>query len=214
MPTATCEHWDSYYDGCCSAPTEPSSFARYVLERLRGRSLLDVGCGNGRDSLFFAHHGITTVAMDRCERAVSRLTCPPLSQVIVQNAGDKPGDRSGERQLQISVDAVYMRFFLHAVDETEASRVLDWCAELLPSTGQIFIEARSVRSSLYGVGEQVGRDAFVCGHYRRFIRADEIQAELQKRGFTINICCETAGVAIFNNDDPVVVRVVASKASM
>ena len=48
------EYWNKYYEKN-SAPVEPSLFAKYVAEELQpGKTLLELGCGNGRDSLFFS----------------------------------------------------------------------------------------------------------------------------------------------------------------
>ena len=75
------------------------------------------------------------------------------------------------------------------------------------------IEARSVKGDLYGRGEPAGRDAFVHdGHYRRFIRLDELAAELEAAGFEIEEAIEKRGLAVFGTDDPVVVRVLARAA--
>jgi hypothetical protein len=109
------------------------------------------------------------------------------------------------------LDVVYMRFVLHAVPAEVASRALSWASRNLRAGGRIFIEARSVLGSLYGVGTPAGRDAFFQdGHFRRFIRADELVRELRELGFKIDDVCEEAHLAVHGDDDPVVVRVMAT----
>ena len=48
-------YWDNFY--IKKNKIKESSFARFVLNKVRkGRmkkSLIDIGCGNGRDSIFF-----------------------------------------------------------------------------------------------------------------------------------------------------------------
>ena len=68
-----------------------------------------------------------------------------------------------------------------------------------------------MNSDLYGVGIPAGKDAFINGHYRRFIRMEELVLELQGLGFTIEDAIEMDGVAVYKDDNPVVVRVVARK---
>ena len=48
------DYWNRYYqDGLC--PMDPSPFARYAATLVEpGRTLVDLGCGNGRDALYFA----------------------------------------------------------------------------------------------------------------------------------------------------------------
>eukprot|EP01027_Heterolobosea_sp_BB2_P016378 GEZU01023330.1.p2 GENE.GEZU01023330.1~~GEZU01023330.1.p2 ORF type:complete len:103 (+),score=18.35 GEZU01023330.1:166-474(+) len=75
------------------------------------------------------------------------------------------------------------------------------------------IEARSVLSSMYGKGTQSDEDpdAFIYGHYRRFIRKSQLVEELTQLGFSIVCEEERDGVAVFGDDDPVVVRIIARK---
>jgi hypothetical protein len=48
---------------------------------------------------------------------------------------------------------VYSRFSLHAVNAATADHLLRWSHENLADGGLLFIETRSVLSSLYGVGD-------------------------------------------------------------
>ena len=50
----------------------------------------------------------------------------------------------------------------------------------------LFIEARSVKDTIYGLGEQVGLNEYIYNeHYRRFIVLDELINSIEKRGFKI-----------------------------
>ena len=70
------EFWQQYYAGKIPGDSElvdqPSPFAKEVSGYLEsGCSLLEIGCGNGRDSCFFALSGVVVVATDICEAAIS-----------------------------------------------------------------------------------------------------------------------------------------------
>jgi hypothetical protein len=111
------------------------------------------------------------------------------------------------------LDAVYMRFVLHAVTQEVASAGLRWASRNLRPGGRLFAEARSVRGSLYGKGRPAGRDAFIQdGHYRRFIRADELRDEIVGTGFRVGEMVEARGLAVRDGDDPVVIRAFATRA--
>ena len=58
----------SYYD----LPDEPSPFARWVAGREAPMQLLDVGCGKGRDAMFFAAEGFDVTALDVVPKVLSR----------------------------------------------------------------------------------------------------------------------------------------------
>lgn len=51
-------------------PSEAAVFLKEFLERcgVKSGALLDVGCGNGRDSVFFAKHAFDVHAMDICSQ--------------------------------------------------------------------------------------------------------------------------------------------------
>ena len=55
------KHWKEYYAKDI-APSAPSSYAEKVLTQIeKGHRILDIGCGNGRDSIFFSEKGIRVV---------------------------------------------------------------------------------------------------------------------------------------------------------
>ena len=64
-------YWeDTYRVRAAAAEVEPSAFARWVAGREPRGSLVDVGCGVGQDSLFFAGQGFTVLG---CDYAVTGL---------------------------------------------------------------------------------------------------------------------------------------------
>ena len=56
---------DNYWNGIYKNNTitlKESSFAQFCMQYLeKNYSLLDIGCGNGRDSIFFASNGIPII---------------------------------------------------------------------------------------------------------------------------------------------------------
>ncbi|MSP17741.1 MAG: class I SAM-dependent methyltransferase [Myxococcales bacterium] len=210
-------YWNGFYAREHQGLDRPSTFAVWSAERLApGTSLFELGCGNGRDALFFAAQGHKVVACDTSETAVAvlndRIRSCKFTHVPVFLRGDMGAlaeTFSGE------LDVAYSRFTLHAVDARTASRALRWSRERLRAGGRLFLEARSVKGSLYGQGAEVERDAFIHdGHYRRFLRADELTVELEGLGFVIRDLVEASGLAVHGGDDPVVIRVIAEVAAV
>ena len=207
------DHWDTFYAAAHPDLEEPTSFARFCLHRMApGSTVFELGCGNGRDALYFARHGLQVIACDQSAVAISAVTAR------AERAGPFPAQpiflRTEFRQLGAvdPVDVVYSRFTLHAVDADEASHALGWAMTALRPGGKLMIEARSVKGSLYGVGTPAGRDAFIADdHFRRFLRRDEVETELRHLGFEIAESTEGSGLAVHGTDDPVVIRIVAGK---
>lgn len=206
-------YWDDFYRSAHSDIETPSTFAIWCRPLLAtGLRLVELGCGNGRDAVFFAHEGMDVVGCDQSEIAIQSLCSKPYSRCAYRPAfviGDFSRLQDGRFG---AIDVVYSRFTLHAVTQDEASAALSWAARNLKPHGHLLIEVRSVKGDLYGKGEPRERDAFVYnGHYRRFVRMEELSAELQSLGFLIETAIESAGLAVHKNDDPVVIRIVARR---
>jgi SAM-dependent methyltransferase len=208
------DYWDHFYADPHPELAGPSPFAEFCLQHLPAQSsVFELGCGNGRDALYFAEHGMAVTACDQSATAIERLIGAAsrdraawvVRPTFVQSRFEDLSDNG-------PWDAVYSRFTLHAVNQEAGSQMLRWAHRNLRPGGNLFVEARTVNGSLFGVGEPAGRDAFIHdGHYRRFVRAEEIAAELSAIGFEIRSLVEGAGMARFGADDPVVVRAVAAR---
>lgn len=72
------KHWENFYYGEQDLfGEEPSTSARRAAELFaaEGRSmLLELGAGQGRDTLFFAEKGFTVIAIDYSENALWKMT--------------------------------------------------------------------------------------------------------------------------------------------
>lgn len=200
------EYWNRYYKR--HFIDEASPFARFCHESyLEGRQrIVEFGSGSGRDLRFFHHAGHTVTGYDTSEEAVKhiRTSYPDLDIVLGDFSALEPID---------GLDVVYSRWTLHSVDEETAQRALIWCAQNLKVSGMLLIEARTINDDLYGVGDPVGRHAFVTDHYRRFVVPKEFRADLAGMGFEIVCFVEGQGFSVYKGDDPVLLRVVARKCS-
>lgn len=214
------EYWNQFYSHAHQELEAPSSFALHVVEGMaEGQRLFELGCGNGRDALFFASRGLRVTACDRSRVAVETLQQRPdlgrfLHRPKFLVADFAELDRSYRPGPGEAPDLVYSRFTLHAVPADVQAAALGWARRALAPGGKLLVEVRSVKGSLYGKGEPAERDAFIHdGHYRRFVRIEELTSELTKLGFAIDSATESAGVAVYRDDDPVVIRLVASSPS-
>ena len=66
-------YWDRYYSKTNGIET-PSTFASYVSDLIKkGESILELGCGNGRDSFYFAKKGFHVFAIDQSKIVINRI---------------------------------------------------------------------------------------------------------------------------------------------
>lgn len=195
-------YWENYYKNT-KFGADPSPFAKWFLENFEVTGkILELGCGNGRDSLFFAKKELDVIGIDQCETAIGELNNLGSSvSFIAADFTNLP---------PMSVKHVYSRFTLHSVDKVSANNTIKWASDNIQD-GYFAIEVRSVLDPLCGVGELVDEDTWCTDHSRRFVRLEEIRNELIKNNFKILFEQEANGLAIYKEEDPVVIRIVASK---
>jgi SAM-dependent methyltransferase len=215
------DFWQQFYKthGKVYVPKEPSTFATFVCQWLQNSAsvlkdvkspqskvLYDLGCGTGRDAVFFASQGLSVVAIDQVKQQLDFPNLQYFSADISKLSATHcyPG----------SADVIYARFVIHSISKESASELYKWCFNSLKSGGLICLEARSIYDPLYEKGEKSDaqdQDVSVCGHYRRFIRSSQLVDELISLGFQVEFQMEADGLSVHNDDNPVLVRVIARK---
>jgi len=200
-------YWNNYYKNNL-ASNAPSQFAFDILSKLeKGKHLVDLGCGNGRDSLFFANKGLNVTAIDRSEQAIYMLRNKNLSLKFICGNFIDNSELYSEHY-----DYFYSRFTIHSIYANEQPKLLQNVFDSLKSDGLFFIEVRSVKDSIYGKGTFVEKNAYIYnGHFRRFIVLEELLNDLENVGFKIENSWEQIGFAKYENEDPIVIRVIVRK---
>lgn len=203
------EHWNEYYKGA-ELVFEPSDFATTVSRKFgQPVELLEIGCGNGRDSAYFSNIGNKVVALDPSMEAIN-LCQNKHNDESIQFINCKLPALGSSYDLKF--DVVYSRFCLHAMTEKEEVDSLNAAYQILQPNGRIYIECRSINDPLARKGEVISPTERIHGHYRRFIIIDELEVRLQNAGFKIDSMEESNNLAVLGDDNPVVIRVCASKA--
>lgn len=202
-------YWENYYKKNI-APTDPSTFAKFCLPHIeQGKMLLELGCGNGRDSIFFSENGINVIAIDQSEEEMIK-----LNNTSKRNALFKAGDMVYDSNLYLPDfnDYIYSRFTLHAIGEKEQMLVLKNVYKSLKNGGLFLIEVRSTKDEIFGKGEKVEKNAYIYeGHYRRFIDFEEIKGIVSDFGFSINYATESKDLAPYKNSNPTLIRMMLKK---
>lgn len=201
-------YWDSFYSSRKThAPAYPSQFAAFVINEFDDiDGVMEFGCGNGRDSEFFAAHGFPLLGVDASKEAIE------LCQVRSVNANARYVHAAASEAREVIHGflkdkrkvAIYGRFFLHAIDENEADALLDLLGDLLPRGSQLFLEYRTVEDA-----EQT--KIFGTDHYRRYLEHREALASIERAGFSICYEIEGRGLAKYRDEDAKVGRCVALK---
>lgn len=203
----TSNYWKDYFDRV-DVPMYGSSFARFCLSYMRPDDIvLDVCCGNGRDSEFFNDTNIDTHAFDICTRTfVSRnLREWGVSKKKKKIKFTELNLEDGKHNFLLPdsfMNFVYCRFVLHAIPEILEDYILINSNRVLKDDGLFFIEARSDKGSLSDELDP---------HYRRLINIDVLEEKLTNLNFEIIFKEESDGLSVYETDNPVLIRIVARK---
>ena len=138
-------YWNQYYEKKECAEL-PSLFAEYVGEQtVKGKRMLELGCGNGRDSIFFANKGIDVTAIDASDIVIKHLQ----KEYNNDNLHFVCDDFVCSSTLFVGhYDYCYSRFSLHAINEKQEDEMIHNIYYALKEQGRLFIEVRSVNDEL------------------------------------------------------------------
>ncbi len=204
------EYWNNYYDNLIKKNMclDASPFARQLIEdKIISPigSLFELGCGNGRDTVFFAEKGFSVTAVDQCENTTKLLN-------KFKKVHSFSSDFTNLPQLSQKVNVIYSRFTLHSISEEGEDRVLKWAYENLLNEGLFCIETRTIKDTLFGKGINKGNNVwFYDNHHRRFVNTKSFKNKLENNGFKIEFFKESNGFAKYKNVDPIVLRVILKK---
>lgn len=204
-------YWDQFYgrSGLAGA-IWPSQFAAFVLGEIdRHGDLIDVGCGTGRDALFFASHGLNVIGLDASVAAIdicrSQQHASGLESVKFIHGSVDNADLLDQvsRHRTNSVPTVYARFFLHAISEEQEDRFLSFARSICLGGGMLAAEFRTIRDA--------GQMKVTPDHYRRFIEPVAFLEKAHRHGFTTSYYVEGFGFAKYGADDAYVSRCLLSR---
>ncbi len=168
--------------------------------------MLELGCGNGRDSFFFAQNNINVVALDLAKEEIRYLN------QINKNDNLRFLVKDFTTYSKYNYfDYVYSRFTIHSISELEQDRTIQNSYKNLKENGIFFIEVRSIKDEMFTNSNKLSETEGETDHYRRFIDYNFILDELRENKFKILYSIESKGLAKYKEQDPVIIRIVAQK---
>jgi len=175
------EYWEEFYKK--HRDMTPSSFAAFCKKWIAPKDkVVDVGCGNGRDTYFLNDYAKT--------EGVDRAVLPELLDTKFYKL-----ELSELLKKPCKYSVVYSRFFLHAIADEEIDGLLRWC------NGLFLAEFRVVGDS----------PKVFTGHERNFINTKDLLQKLHILGYDVIYFEKGRGLAKYKNEDPLIGRIVARK---
>lgn len=209
------QYWAEFYEK--NDFSEGSSFFEFIneLPQMPG-TIVDIGCGQGRDSFAFAKANTErqVIGLDRSdvgvENAINQTDNPNISfyQCDVSDSEDLIEKLNYARDISKTGDiCYYMRFFLHSVPEDIQQSLMVTIAEHA-QPGDVFTAEFRTDKDLETSKE------FGDTHYRRYQSAEEFSYNLKTQHGWEDIVYEVedTGLSPYKHEDPVLYRVIAIKS--
>jgi len=192
------DYWREYYYEKHTVQKTPSPFAEFCIGFINEDSLLlDIGCGNGRDSLYFSQKGISVTGID-----VVDICSGNIEENNVSFIGVDLLDKNKYFGLVNKFDVVYCRFMLHTFTEDIEKYILNESYEILNKKGLLCIETRSDKGVV---------SPHTPKHYRRLINLDVLVERLHNNGFEILYKTERNGLSPIDTENPILIRIICRK---
>ncbi|MGI0030063.1 MAG: class I SAM-dependent methyltransferase [Nitrososphaeraceae archaeon] len=175
--------WDKIYsDDSAFFGEDPSDFAQICYSYFKKygvKRILELGCGQGRDTIFFASNGFDVYAID-------------ASKVAIQNINQKIRQKNISLDLRhfkarqtlpydsCYFDAVYSHMFynMRFTDE-ELGFLFKESNRVLKNNGLLYFSVRSDKDVLYNKGKKIDNNIYeVNGFQIRFFTKRQIQSFL------------------------------------
>lgn len=151
----------------------------YEIKDKNFKTLLDCGCGDGRDSLYFAGKGLDVTSVDFSKSGLENLRGQILKKGIV-NIQVLETDIEEINLENNSFDAIYCHLSLHYFDDETTNKIFDRLFGILKKDGRFFIKCKSIDDKLYGKGIKIGEDMYKEEHIRHFFSMDYMKEKLEK----------------------------------
>lgn len=176
------EQWDSQFSRSDAFFGEqPSEFARISLELFRQngvRSLLEVGCGQGRDTVLFAGQALAVTALDYSEAAVAGVRKKAADAGLLAQLHPCRHDvREALPFADEQFDACYSHMLLcMELSTAEIAFVLREMHRVLKPGGLAVYSVRSNFDRHYRAGTHWGEDIYEIGGFAvQFFTAEKIR---------------------------------------
>ena len=199
------KYWNTYYS--VNKRFKESSFARFVNKRIKRNSkIIDIGCGNGRDSFFFSKNNFKVTAID-------------ISKSAIKNNEPKSNKNLkflrfdiGKNSLSKKFDVIYCRFFIHAINEKVEDKLILLIKKIKKKNSTAFFEFRNHKDKIFGkkkIKKHNDIIEFEEGHFRRIINPNEFIKKIKKR-----IVCKviykksSTNLSIIKKDNPNLSRLI------
>lgn len=176
--TSPLEFWEKKHRNYKAEPwvQQGNYFAEEVADLITvGSTLLDLGCGQGQDSIYFARRGALVTSADFSPYALSQLEVAAAAegiQTLVLNLEDLPYPFA-----TATFDVVYAHLSLHYFSQAMTTAIFAEVARVLRPGGYFLATFNSVDDEEFETGERIESHYFELesGDRKRYFDEDQVR---------------------------------------
>ncbi len=199
-------HWDQFYNSSYKNKLldKGSSFAKFCLKKMQKYdTVIDLACGNARDSKYFYQKGKKVIGIDKSSIVVKKNNSILKKKDFTFYKSDL-SIKFPKKICQIKkVKCFYSRFFIHTLNDKSIIKFINNLSKCLNKNDKLFIEYRSF--------EDKNRSKIYNDHYRNFIKTNFLEKMLNKKKLISIYFKKGIGLAKFGREDPFVARHIIIK---
>ena len=142
---------------------DPTEFAKKCAEFLKDKSyktLLDLGCGDGRDSIYFAKSGYEVTAVDVSPVALQILQ-KKINEEKITNIKIIEQDLQNVHFPENSFDVICAHLSLHYFIDEQTVHIFKNLYKLLKQNAYLFIKCKSIEDEEFGKGKEIEKNVFM-----------------------------------------------------
>jgi len=185
------KYWDNYYQ-VNKAPNFPSNFGKYCKKKFCNKktNILEIGCGNGRDTIFFSKYFKKITCIDRSKNAI-KIINKSKKENDIKNINTIIGDEKKIENLlkKNKFDLIYMRWFLHSIPISKENYLFGVLSKLISKKSVIAIEARTSHDNIKKnkKTKKISNLEYVSdgNHYRRLMDKNVFFEKIKDFGFEV-----------------------------
>lgn len=195
-------YWDKFYKESFNFTILNSSFSEWCLYHFSNKEeikLIDIGCGNGRDLIFFNQNNIDCKGIDSSNEVIKKLKENGLDVELSSCLNFDYKD----------FNVLYCRFIFHTLNISELNILLNTLSKSSKNNSMLFVETRlsednkdHIKNFNSGIGES---------HIRYLYSEKTIKDLIEKYNFEIEDIFKSKGLSKFNGEDPLILRIIANK---
>ncbi len=170
-------------------PTKLAKISYKVMKENKIKNILELGCGQGRDGVFFAKKNFVVTATDNSVDAINFVKKYIIDQKI-SNLQVMIQDLKKEFKFNEKFDCVYSNLALQFFNEKELMSIFRKITLYLNDKGLLIFSTKKPGDKYHKVGEKISENAYKIRGMTRYFFDKEIILNLVNQQFKVSVIDE------------------------